>query len=49
MAEAFKQLIQHLMSNALLCDWQGFRQEVLWTREVNLLLDANLEALKELY
>ena len=37
------------MPNIDLCNWHGFRTEVLWTREVNLLLDANLESLKLVY
>ncbi len=42
-------MIDHILAKAEPMSWQSFRDEQLWTRDVNLCLDANLDSLQKLY
>lgn len=52
-ARAFKRLInEHILpieSKCLFPAWQSFREEHIWTFEVNKLLENNLQAIKEIF
>ena len=48
--DAFEKFLkEHLLKYARVEPWQEFRDEVLWTRDVNLVLDANKEGLLKIY
>lgn len=38
-----------ILKNSHVLPWQEFRDEDLWTRDVNLLFDANLDALQRIF
>ena len=42
-------LRDYILKNSYTLPWQEFRVEDLWTRDVNLLFDANLEGLQRLF
>ena len=44
-----KLIMQKLKPNAQTAPWQIFRDEELWTREVNLVFHDNREGLRMLY
>ena len=48
--EAIEKTMQlHIEEKAICAPWQSFREEELWTREVNLAFEANHEGLRTLY
>jgi hypothetical protein len=48
--EGFSKLLnEHIFPNANPPPWQEFRDELLWTIEVNDVLEANLEGIKKIY
>jgi len=49
-SESLKKLLdEHILPNANPSPWQEFRDEQLWTMEVNDTLEANLDGLKKVY
>ena len=48
-SEAFAKLIDRLQDKYQPYPIQMFREQLLWTREVNLVLDANKDAIMKLY
>ena len=48
--DAFERLIiEKLKPNLLTAPWQSFRDEELWTREVNLVFQDNADGLREIF
>ena len=54
LAQTYNESLEKLLENNILkyslaLPWQEFRDEELWVRDVNLVLDANMDALQKLY
>eukprot|EP00347_Sterkiella_histriomuscorum_P008584 403344534 len=54
LAQTFNESLEKLLENNILkyslaLPWQEFRDEELWVKDVNLVFDANMDALQKLY
>ena len=47
--EAIETLIESIKQNSMTAPWQQWREEEMFTREVNLVLEANYSAIQQVY